>query len=265
MPKFNKKKEKQTKNEYPSVLSFLKQKKSIFISNKIQQQTDQAQLNENAHELIDEGGGEINASKVEEDLNKKSVVAEKNLKHAKKLLRYSSGLLLEKDIKIKQLMKRNNENNAISNGILFAKHASTFEPEELKIIRSSKPGIRNDSNFILNIMRALYKGSDLKKLENRTATGRKYNGNEKREISFEKRDVIEDMFKERLTDEEQENMDESCKRFKKLNDFIRSAIHNILRREKGQLKRTREEDDGLKDSVEKTINLNATVPHQVNK
>lgn len=91
--------------------------------------------------------------------------AEKCLSYAKKLLKESNALNLEKDIKLKHLLKQNDGIGACSNGKLFVKHSQYFEPEELKTIRSSMPGLKSDSNFILNIIRSLYKGKELEKLK----------------------------------------------------------------------------------------------------
>lgn len=93
----------------------------------------------------------------QDNFKQKSMAAEKKLKFAKKLLRQSSGLFLEKDIQIKQLMDRSIENRDIPNDALFAKHSNNFKHEELKAIRSTQPEFKNDSTFVLKIMRALYK------------------------------------------------------------------------------------------------------------
>lgn len=257
-------------NNWPSVKAFLKKKKNDFMQDKIENQIQKAQsiCNEPNHESVVEKSDEkkLNVDTIEDDYKAKANAAEKQLKHAKKLLKQSSSLILEKDIIIKQLMEKNNDTHLKPNSTLFSKYAQSFETDELKTIRSSKPGTRNDSNFILSIMRGLYKGDEIKKLKNRTATGRKYKGQQKHEISFEKKEIIEGMFTERLTDEEQENGAEIFIRFKKLNDLIRSAIHNIVRGENAQSKRARDETDAIENSSAKRtkLNVNEIQSNQVN-
>lgn len=94
-------------------------------------------------------------------------------------------------------------------------------------------------------------------------TDRKYKSSEKQGISFEKRDVIEEMFKERLTNEEQDNFGESCNRFKRLNDLLRYAIHNIVRQEGAKPKRMREEDDSVSSAKRHKTN-DSLHPNEMN-
>lgn len=235
MPKLLK---KPKQKEYPSVISFLQKAKKDFVKEKLEKHIERAQFDKSDEDNAIEA--DVGEQTNQDNFKQKSMAAEKKLKFAKKLLRQSSGLLLEKDIQIKQLMERSIENRDIPNDALFAKHSNNFEHEELKAIRSTQPGFKNDSTFVLKIMRALYKGNELEKLKNRTATGRKYNGNEKREISFEKKDIIKEMLLERINDEVRDNIADTCKRLKRINDLIRSAIHNITRFKNGKWENQRE-------------------------
>lgn len=184
------KRTKKNNQNYPSVATFLTKKKNDFIAKKIENRVQQAQKNivefqeSQTGTEVDQVGGEK-----ENVYEEKAAMAEKKLNYAKKLLRQTSDILLEKDLKIKQLMEKTNGHNIASDSVptFFGKHVETLEPEDLKTIRSSKPGEKNDSNFVLNIMRALYKGAESKKLEHRTATGRKYKGINKHEITAEKK------------------------------------------------------------------------------
>lgn len=240
----------------PSVLSFFKKKKADFVKDKVAQQIVQAELNENPQTSEREDEEKSNTAHDVEYYRKKNVAMEKELKYAKQLLRHTSALLLEKDITIKKLSEKNGEKSAAAQKMLFTKYANQFEDDELKIIRSSMPGAKNDSNFVLNIMRGLYKGNEMKKLKNRTATSRKNKGSEKHEISFEKKDLITEMFKERLTAEHQDDVTESSKRFKRLNDLLRSAIHNIIRRDQKPNKRMREGDSEFEEPRDKKAKSN---------
>lgn len=91
-------------------------------------------------------------------------------------------------------------------------------------------------------MRFLYK------LENRSATGRKHSGEKKTEISFEKKNILEKMFKLRVNDEllsmdESSAANEHSKRMKNLNNLIRHAIHNIMTAVKKGAHRKRVRDE----------------------
>lgn len=68
----------------------------------------------------------------------------------------------------------------------FEKYSNRFDESDLVKIRSIGPGSKKDSTFICNIMSSLYK-NESEKLKHRSATGKKYNGKKKVEISFEKK------------------------------------------------------------------------------
>lgn len=115
--------------------------------------------------------------------------------------------------------------------MLLESYTEQFDPLEMKMIRSIGPSLRNDSTFILCIMRYLYKGEEFKKLEHRGATGRKYMGRNKHEITFEKKEIMTKMLTERISDEmsnQPHNFSEFSKRMGRFYSLIRFAIRNIL-------------------------------------
>lgn len=209
-------KNKVIQKEYPSVTKYIsKKKKQDFLNEKIVAQVEQLD------------NVSIEVGKDATNFKKEFELSEKNLKFAKQLLRKSSELNLEKDLKIKQLQQKN-ENE--ERELLFENYKEHFEFSDLVLIRSVAPGLSNDSGFVLKILRSLYK-NDEAKLGNRSATGRKYKGEVKQEVSFEKKKIIENMLIERLKHELQDKLGISSEfglRIGKLNRLLRSGIYNIV-------------------------------------
>lgn len=192
--------------------------------------------------LVTKVGADENEESDIEELKKqcafyksKAANAELQLKHAKNALRKAASLSLEKDIIIQDLknklkkktkakddlMSEESNSNCLSNA-----YDSKFEFSDLKIIRSVRKGPENDSNFVLNIARALYR-DDFSKLKNRTATGRSKDSS-KEAVTPLKKDIIESMFKKRIEDEGNQNLEI---RLKSVNKHLRSAIFNIIKAE----------------------------------
>lgn len=87
------------------------------------------------------------------------------------MLRKTNEINLEKDMKIKYLGEKN---KGIDSGNLYSGQHLIFDVNELRTIHSIGTGSKNDSTFILHIMRSLYKASELKKMHTRNPTGRQY-------------------------------------------------------------------------------------------
>lgn len=168
-------------------------------------------------------------------LQKRVEVAEGNLKIAKQILRKTSDINLEKDIKIQQLLKKNHKLNEDPSGPLpFENFVGHFESIVMNRIRSTKPGKSYDSKFILEVMRSLYKNCT-EKLKSRSATGKKYGKQKKAEITLTKKEIMEGMLKERLTSELGDQPQVQLliiSRFKRLNRLVGDAIFNILAKDK---------------------------------
>lgn len=161
---------------------------------------------------------------------------------AKKMLQKSTNLNMEKDLRLKQLMAESIESDINKNA--FDEYADHFEAIELKNIRSVGPGQANDSTFVLQIMRSLYKDDESQKLQHRSSTGRRYNGSTKLEITMDKKKTMKSMLIQRVTNELKNKMDSSIemsKRVSKLNELIKNAIHTIVRAT-DRSKRKREDD-----------------------
>lgn len=173
---------------------------------------------------------EENAQKRDiELLREQNKILEKNLKQAKILLRKANDINMQKDMQIKLLQKKLNkiETCQEKNELLFQTHTDRFDSLDLKRIRSIKAGKRNDSTFILAIMRALYKNQE-SKLKERRVTKRDFKGSKKFEISADKKEIMRGMFEERISNELGES-DESINRIKKLNEVMRFALHNSVK------------------------------------
>lgn len=107
-------------------------------------------------------------------LEKEYKICEQNLKTAKNLLRKSSDLNLEKDLRIQQILNHNSK--AINEcPVLFENYSNSFDDLEMIGIRSIGPGINKDSTFICSIMKYLYK-NEPEKIGDRSATGKKFKG-----------------------------------------------------------------------------------------
>lgn len=83
---------------------------------------------------------------------------------------------------------------------------------------------KDDSSFILAVMRGLYDGrvGDLSK---KTVTGRSKNDEVKEPVSPAKMCLIKDMFEERMT----KSGSGSIERRKKMNKHVKMAIQNIVK------------------------------------
>lgn len=165
-------------------------------------------------------------------LENKLKISEENLKVAKNLLRKASDMNLEKDLKIQQLMKQNVPRDANTDMVLFKEYLNRFDVTDMVKIRSIGPGPQKDSKFINVILKSLYK-NELYKLENRSATGKKFKGEKKLEVSFEKKELMKNMLNERVRNElcdPFETSNEFFNRVNRLNTFLRNAISNSLKK-----------------------------------
>lgn len=160
-------------------------------------------------------------------LENKYKICERNLKIAKKLLKKTSEVNLQKDIKIRELTK--NEKLSVISDDLFEKFKNHFNSKDILKIRSVGPGLKKDSTFVHRIMKALYR-DDVDKLKNRSATGKKFKGNKKMEITFEKKNILNMFLIERVKSELSDQFGTSkeyLKRIGRLNTLVRFAIGNL--------------------------------------
>lgn len=232
-------------DEYPSVMTFFAKSKhrqdfsdkNQFIQNKLNSAIENIHTEPNQSEQITEDGDQIQfpLNDVDHDdqiliLTGKIRVLEKDLKHAKILLRKASDLNLQKDLEIKSLKQQLNKQKMNEKyDILFQNHSHRFENDEIRKIRSIKAGKRNDSTFVLTILKCLYKNEEAK-LNDRRVTAKKYVGTKKIELSAEKKQIMREMLEERVIDELGTSQDgnELGNRLNELNRHMRNALHNSL-------------------------------------
>lgn len=223
------------------ITDFLKKKK-VFVSEKINNHLKKAKekCNENDTEKT------IQSLVAENSMLKQEVNAlQKNLKEAKKIIRRIGDESLAKDLKIRELERQLPEPTS-KRDVLFEQYSNQFTPQELKEVASIGPGQANDSNFILKILRLLYKGEEAK-LENRSMCGKRYRGEKKMEITMEKKELMKNMLGERLEHELSEKTsasEEFTKRNKNLKKLVTNAIYNIVNTDlKKRKKRNEDKSD----------------------
>lgn len=133
-------------------------------------------------------------------------------------------------------MKQNEKNDVNLNVdlVLFDKHTTSFDCIDLQKFRSIGPGFEKDSTFVYSILKSLYK-NEPEKLENRSATGKKFKGKAKLEVTFEKKEIMQNMLIERVKAELCDRLGtnvEYVKRVGRLNVLLRHAISNFVRKRK---------------------------------
>lgn len=164
-------------------------------------------------------------------------INEVQLKHAKKLLKESAKIILEKELLIKNLEEKIAvPSNDQRKKDLFKKFENKFDWIDLENLRSVKPGAKFDSTFVLNLVRLLY-GSDLSKLKNKSVTGKIYKGERKDPLTPEKKSLITEIIKERISSE-QDNT--AAQRMKQISRHMRAAIYNINNTSNAKLSKPQE-------------------------
>lgn len=214
---------------------------SDLVSNHMDIVENQSQVNAGSEQPVDELSN-VNEKRLQKEIE----VLTKNLNAAKSLLRKTNQVNMEKDLQIKKLAAESEAKKKSDH--LFDEFSSDFDKNELTAIKSVGPGQKNDSRFVLNIMRFLYKNDEEAKLKNRSACGRKFKNEKKLEISFEKKSILKRMYKQRVDDELPElahsaTANEHSKRMKNFNSLVRSAIHNILKAVQKEECKKRARDD----------------------
>lgn len=163
--------------------------------------------------------------------NKKLVKDNTHLKH---VLSHSNRINLQKDLKIEELEKESKEKREpvsvkLSDKTVFSRFADTFDQGELSSLRSIPSSSSKDSTFVLQTIRYLYK-KDLSVLNSRTCSSLVGN---KTPISPQKKDIIQEIFHERLNILKLDNI-ECNSRKNKLNELTMNGIANVRKSFKRQ-------------------------------
>lgn len=159
-----------------------------------------------------------NNNKILQNTNSALLKDNKSLKH---LLSKCTKVNLEKDLKIKQLNKQQQQDSV--NPSIFTNYANVFEDSELKSLRSIPFHSSKDSSFVLLVLRLIYK-NNLSTLNCRTATSSKVA--DKTPITPEKKALISGLYFERLDSLQLSDFDLNSRKAK-LNEHTMTGIHNI--------------------------------------
>lgn len=163
---------------------------------------------------------EITELKKTVNLKKRNNELEADNKSLKKLFTKSTQVNFQKDLKIVQLSKENE--NSARDPLIFKSFEHIFDVSELLTLRSIPYSKERDSSFILQTLQYLYK-NDLSLLNLRTASVKK---GDKKPISPEKKGIIQKIFNERIKSLNLNGHDFGV-RESKINEHIISSIHNI--------------------------------------
>lgn len=160
----------------------------------------------------------------------------KEMKEKKKQLQTAIdiciGVLKKKDERIKILKSATMKLSERDTELIFTKFKNKFNDNELATLRSIDSKISSDSSFILTCIRYLYK-NDMNRLNNISVTGRsRIKNNQKVQMSPEKREIIAEIYKERLGSLNI-NENENIQRQKQVNEHIKRAIFNSCSNKSG--------------------------------
>lgn len=118
------------------------------------------------------------------------------------------------------------ESNYSRNG-MFSSYELNFEKKQISVLRSIDSRKEVDSHFINTMVRSLYDGK-LHVLQNKSVTGRSKPGQTKQAVTPEKQIILNGIYMERIKSSTTD-CTEIAARKKKLNKYIKDAIHNICK------------------------------------
>lgn len=176
---------------------------------------------------------EINEEKLKKELDeakkeiiklkKKVSVQKEDIKLLKHSLNASNRLCVLKDIKIERLIKEIQQTKKSEvQPFIFNKFETEINASTLKDLRSVPTGQKNDSTFILKLVRYLYENNHNVLLDRSVA------GINKTAITPKKKKIIQDILQERVTIEEEEEVRIEL-RTARVGTLISDAIRNIVR------------------------------------
>lgn len=143
----------------------------------------------------------------------------------KKLYNQTCRSYVQKDFKIKLLEKnkQNNNNDNTESKLLYEQYEEMFDAQTMVHLRSTNGKKRSDSTFISICMRSLYPNPDRLHLKSAKGTGKN-----KSEVSPNKKEIMNNLFTERLLNENITEI-EFNERYSRFNDLFNTAINNIRR------------------------------------
>lgn len=165
------------------------------------------------------------------ELQKQLIASKSKLVQTEKAYAVAMEICTEKDAEILALQCKIDSINTVAtvdtddsslNEVPFSKFATDFEEEHLNAIRSVGISVREDSTFVLQVIRSLY-ANNLQKLQSVSITGRSKDKS-KEQISPKKMNILSSMYKERLS-----KLPEREIRLHNLNQLIARGIINITK------------------------------------
>lgn len=160
------------------------------------------------------------------ELNKLVATQRADIKLLKYSLNASTRLCVSKDLTIEKLKRENNQfhlaKKTTVHALIFNKFEQKLEASILKALRSVPTGQRNDSSFVLKLVRHLYE-KDFSVLFERSAGGKN-----KTAITPTKKNIINEILRERVITEEEEAFRAEL-RINRVDTLINDAIKNIVR------------------------------------
>lgn len=161
----------------------------------------------------------------EEIIKLKKIVStqKEDIKLLKHSLNASNRLCVSKDLKIEILIKKNQQATKVKfQNVIFSKFEGKINASTLKDLRSVPSGQTYDSRFILKLVRYLYANNHNVLMDRSVA------GKNKTPITPTKKKIIEDILRERVTIEEEEEI-RIEHRTARVGTLICDAIRNIVR------------------------------------
>lgn len=120
----------------------------------------------------------------------------------------------------------------IQRNTLFSKYSSVFDVKDLAGINSIGDGKSNDSTFVLNVIRSLYRANP-DRVGSITVSGISRSAEPKQKMTPEKHEIVKGMYDERLVALNLEEADHS-QRKKKLAVHMKNAFINIVKTKIGK-------------------------------
>lgn len=179
-----------------------------------------------------------NCSKEKHELKVKRIEQEEKLKEINRAIDLCLAICRKKEEKIGQLMPKRKVPEKVNDPVacpgvpndankMLSKFENDFTQNDLAKLRSMGTTKTDDSSFILNSIRFLYK-NDTDKISSLSLTGRSRGTAAKQKMSPQKYDTIKDLFTERLSSLELNSID-FAERSKELNKHMKNAFINVKR------------------------------------
>lgn len=172
------------------------------------------------------------------ELKVKRIEQEEKLKEINRAIDLCLEICRKKETKIDKLMSKRKVPEKVNHPVacsgvpndankMLSKFENDFTQNDLAKLRSMGTTKTDDSSFILNSIRFLYK-NDTDKISSVSLTGRSRGAEAKQKMSPQKYDTIKDLFTERLNSLKLNSID-FAERSKELNKHMKNAFINIKR------------------------------------